>query len=181
MADMIERLERRDEEALVLLRQHYGEYCYSILFHILRNHEDAEEALSDVWLRIWNSIPPARPKQLRAYLAKTCRNMALDYIKRDQAKKRSGMTLLLEEIAEVVSDSEWEHKEQNQALSAALNSFLHALRDEEQGVFLRRYWYGASIDELAKDYSCSASKISGMLFRTRKKLRKYLKKEGFWV
>ena len=181
MPDIIELMERRDEQALALLKKHYGEYCYSILYNILRNHEDAEEALSDVWLRLWSSIPPAQPKHLRAYLAKTCRNIALDYIKRNQAKKRSGITLLLEEISEVIPDGKWDQAEQAQELRSALNQFLRALGDEEQRIFLRRYWYSASVDELAEEFRCSPSRITGILFRTRKKLRKHLKKEGFRV
>lgn len=63
MSDIIELLERRDELGLVLLKEKYSDYCYSILYNLLRDHDQAEEALSDVWLQIWNSIPPcpARP------------------------------------------------------------------------------------------------------------------------
>lgn len=181
MPDIIELMEQRDEQALFLLKKHYSDYCYSILFNMLRNHEDAEEALSDLWLRLWNSIPPAQPKQLRAYLAKTCRNIALDYIKRNQAKKRSGITLLLEELSEVVPDIKWERNEQAKELRSLLNQFLRSLGDEEQQIFLRRYWYGSTIDELAKAFHCSTSRITGILFRTRKKLREYLKKEDLQI
>lgn len=80
MADIIELLERWDEQGLVLLKDKYSEYCYSIIYRLLRNHEQTEEALSDVWLRVWNSIPPARPQRFRACLAKTARNTALHYI-----------------------------------------------------------------------------------------------------
>lgn len=181
MPDIVELMERRDEQALVLLKKHYSEYCYSILYNILRNHEDAEEAMSDVWLRIWNSIPPAHPKHFRAYLAKTCRNIALNYMKHNQAKKRNGLTLLLDELAEVIPDTKWEQNEQAQELRSALNQFLHSLGEEEQRIFLRRYWYSATIDELAEEFCSSTSRITGILFRTRKKLHKYLKKEGFRV
>ena len=58
MADIIELLERRDEAGLVLLKEKYADYCYSIIYGLLRDHQQTEEALSDVWLAIWNSIPP---------------------------------------------------------------------------------------------------------------------------
>ena len=86
MADIIELLERRDEKGLVLLKEKYADYCYSIIYGLLRSHEQTEEALSDVWLAIWNSIPPARPLRLRAYLAKTARNTALHYLRHDARK-----------------------------------------------------------------------------------------------
>ena len=66
MSDIIELLERRDEAGLVLLKEKYADYCYCIIYGLLRDHSQTEEALSDVWLAIWNSIPPARPLRLRA-------------------------------------------------------------------------------------------------------------------
>lgn len=179
MADIIELLERRDEEALNLLKEHYSEYCYSIIYNILRNHEETEEALNDVWLRIWKTIPPARPVRLRAYLAKVSRNIALDYLKFNKAQKRSANTLPLDEIAEILPDSTWEENNQGQMLRDTLNRFLRSLAPEEQRIFLRRYWCNSTIEELSEDFGCSQSRITGILFRTRKKLRKYLEKEGY--
>ena len=60
MADIIELLERRDESALDLLRTHYGDYCRAIIQRLLGSDEETEEALSDVWMQVWNAIPPAR-------------------------------------------------------------------------------------------------------------------------
>lgn len=173
--DIIELLERRDEAGLQLLKQHYTDYCYSIIYNLLRSHEEAEEALSDVWLRMWNSIPPERPLHLRAYLAKTARNIALDYIKRNNALKRSGLTVLLDEIAEVIPDT----AKSDVALKDSLNRFLRSLGDSEQRIFLQRYWYGATIEELAQQWECSQTKIANLLHRTRKKLRKHLEQEGY--
>ena len=178
MADIIELLERRDELGLALLKEKYADYCYSIIFHLLRDHEQTEEALSDVWLRIWDSIPPARPLRLRAYLAKAARNIALDYIKHNAAEKRSGITVLLDELNDCIPDPAWE---QGDALKESLREFVNSLEPEEQRIFLRRYWYGASIGELAKAMHCTESRITGILFRTRKKLRKHLEKEGYRV
>ena len=178
MADIIELLERRDEQGLALLKEKYADYCYSIIYHLLRDHEQTEEAISDVWLRIWNSIPPARPARLRAYLAKTARNIALDYIKHNTAEKRRAMTVLLDELEECIPDPNWDRRDR---LRELLREFVNSLDPETQRIFLRRYWYGATIEELAKATHCTENRITGILFRTRKKLRKFLEKEGYEV
>lgn len=175
--DIIERLERRDETAIELLKAYYGDYCYRIIYHQLCSHEDTEEALNDVWIKIWNSIPPARPAHLRAYLAKTARNTAIDYIKRDCAQRRTGLTTLLDEIAEIVPDESGT----DGFLKDTLNRFIRSLGSEEQRIFLRRYWYGASIEELAAEHCCSQTRIANILHRTRKKLRTHLQKEGYTI
>ena len=175
--DIIEQLERRNETVIELLKAHYGDYCYGIIYHQLGSREDAEEALSDVWVKIWNSIPPARPTHLRAYLAKTARNIAIDYIKRSSAQRRSGLTTLLDEISDIVPDC----SVSDGFLKDALNRFLRSLKTEERRIFLRRYWYGASIEELAEELGCSQTRVANILLRTRKKLKRYLEKEGFTV
>lgn len=181
MTDIIALLERREEQALELLKSQYGEYCYSIIYGLLQDHQQAEEAVNDVWLKLWSSIPPAHPQRLRPYIAKTARNTALTYIKRDSAQKRSGITVLLDELAECTPDPTWEKQANGKELKETLNRFLHSLGEEEQRIFIRRYWYGASIQELAQAFGCSQNRITGILFRTRKHLRKYLKKEGYTV
>ena len=45
--DIIEQLERRDETAIELLKAHYGDYCYGIIYQQLRSREDTEEALKE--------------------------------------------------------------------------------------------------------------------------------------
>lgn len=175
--DIIERLERRDETAIELLKAFYGDYCYRIIYNQLCSHEETEEALNDVWMKIWSSIPPARPSHLRAYIAKAARNTAIDYIKRNSAERRSGITTLLDEIAEVVPDVTGS----DGFLKDTLNRFLRSLGPEEQRIFLRRYWYGDSIEELAGELGCSQTRIANILHRTRKKLRKHLEKEGYTV
>lgn len=178
MADIIELLERRDEQGLVLLKEKYADYCYSVIYHLLRDHEQTEEAISDVWLRIWNSIPPARPARLRAYLARIARNVALDYIKYNSAQKRSAVTVILDELNECIPEPNWEERER---LREVLRSFVDSLEPEAQRIFLRRYLYGATIEELAKATHSTENRITGILFRARKKLRKYLEKEGYEV
>ena len=173
--DMIERMERRDETAIELLKLCYGEECYRLIHRQLCNHEETEEALNDVWLKIWNSIPPAKPAHLRAYIAKVARNTAIDYLKRNSALRRSGLTTVLDEIAELVPAT----SPSDGFLKDALNRFVRSLGEEEQRIFLRRYWYGADIRELAEEHGCSETRIANILHRTRKKLRKHLEKEGY--
>lgn len=176
--DIIELLERRDELGLSLLKEKYADYCYGIIFRLLEDRELSEEALSDVWLAIWNAIPPARPARLRPYLAKTARNIAVDYIKRERAQKRDGMTVLLDELAECIPDPA---TEESGELKTILREFVETLEPEAKRVFVRRYWYGESLGEIAAAVHSTENRIAGILFRTRKKLKAHLEKEGYKV
>ena len=177
MTDILELLEQRDQQGLVLLQEKYASYCYSIIYKLLRDHEQTEEALSDVWMQVWNSIPQARPARLKSYLAKTARNTAIHYVKHNSAQKRSGMTVLLDELEECIPDPQGEYDQDG--LKEVLRQFVNSLKPEERQIFLRRYWYGDTIEELAKTMSSAENRITGILFRIRKKLRDFLKMEGY--
>ena len=46
-------------------------------------------------------------------------------------------------------------------------------------MFVQRYFYHASVSEIAVALSLKESTVTVSLMRTRNKLRNYLKKEGF--
>lgn len=181
MADILDLLEQRNPLALELLQQQYGNYCQTIIGGILNHPQETEEALSDVWLQVWNAVPPLKPLCLQAYLAKTARNIALNYLKRNHAQKREALTVLFDELSDCIPDLRWEAQIQHQDLRDSLNAFLRSLPQQERRIFLCRYWYGDSINQLTQRFHCSQSKVTSMLFRTRKKLRKHLEKEGYRI
>ena len=98
---IIEMFFSRDEKALQETEQKYGKNLSYLAYHILRNQEDAEEAVSDTYLNAWNSIPPQKPLSLFAYLAKLCRNNALDKLDRKHAQKRNAEIVALSEEMEM--------------------------------------------------------------------------------
>ena len=64
-------------------------------------------------------------------------------------------------------------------LSAAISVFLRKQPLLKRNIFLRRYWYMDSVAEIAKRFLLNESTVSTYLFRTRKKLKVFLKKEGY--
>lgn len=174
---------QRDERAIQTVRESYGAYCRTVVNGILNNEEDIEECLNDTWLRAWNAIPPQRPTNLRMYLAKIARNLALDRYKASCAEKRRQGTLeiTMEELAFCVPAGETtESQVQAHELERLIGTFLRTLRPMECNVFLRRYFYAESVAEIAGRYRLSESYVRLLLSRTRNKLKKYLVKEAYW-
>ena len=65
-----------------------------------------------------------------------------------------------------------------QALVDALNQFLEKQKKETRVFFVRRYFYHDEIQEIAKAFQVTESKVKVSLHRTRQALAKYLKDEG---
>jgi RNA polymerase sigma-70 factor (ECF subfamily) len=161
----------RDPAALEALKSEYGRYCASIAGGILADRGDVEEVVSDVWMQVWTSIPPNDPEHLRLYVGRIARNLALNRLEYRNAGKRAALPM--EELESVCPDRSLER----QVLRDALEAFLRQQRPEHRQIFLRRYWYGDGIEELAARFGCSGAKVTGILFRLRRRLKDYLEKE----
>ncbi len=176
--EILEGLKKRDEEALLNLHNTYRSYCSSIICRFLEDKNQQEECLSDVWLALWENAEPIL--DLRAYLAKTARNTALHYLRKNSAQKRSAPLLLLDELSQCIPDPMGSMAIEGRALRELLERFLRSLSKTERCLFLRRYWYGYSLSELAEELGWQEAKVNSMLYRLRKKLKKALEKEGFF-
>ena len=171
----------RSEEAIAACQVKYGKTCHTIAYNILRSDEDAEECVSDTWLRAWNAIPPEKPARLGAWLSTVTRRLALTrYEKKTAAKRYGGMETSLDELAECVSAGSLTLADEV-ALSNAINSFLASLSTRTRMIFMRKYWYMDSIADIAKALGMTESAVKVSLHRTREKFRKHLDKEGITV
>ncbi|MCR5795993.1 MAG: sigma-70 family RNA polymerase sigma factor [Solobacterium sp.] len=183
-AAIVELYWDRNEDALKETDVKYGRYCRSVAWNILHDREDTKECVNDTYLQTWNSIPPNRPENLRTYLGRICRNAALTLYEKIHALKRGGQQTAscLDELAEIVGrDSDVQENLDAGYLTDAINRFLRDTEKEVRMIFVRRYWYMSSVREIAHDLGISESKVKMTLFRTREKLKEYLREEGFAV
>ena len=98
-AQIIDGFFRRDPEAITAVQEKYEKRCLAAAGHILPDRRDAEECVSDVWLRLWNAIPPERPRSLAAYIITVTRRVALDKCDYNRAaQRRSDLTVAFEEL-----------------------------------------------------------------------------------
>ena len=179
---IVELLWQRDESGLREAKEQYGPFCRSLADNLLGSPEDAEECWSDALLRLWNTVPPERPRHLRAYLAKLTRSAAIDRFRSETAQKRGGgeATLLLDELAECVSGGEDAESETlSRALGEAISRFLSKLPERQRQIFILRYFRGEPVYALAKRFGMKPNSVTAALLRTRAALRSYLEKEGF--
>lgn len=171
----------RSEQAITETDRKYGPYCYSVAYHILENRQDSEESVNDTYYSAWRGIPPRRPRQLGIFLGRITRNLAIDRWRERRAGKRGGgeMQLALDELSGCIPGGESPEGEVlRRELLKSVAAFLGTLPETERSVFLCRYWYFDSAQDIALHFGFSSGKVRSMLHRTRKKLQSHLKREG---
>lgn len=179
---IIELLLARNEDGIKHMDDTYGRRLFVLADNIVRNDQDAEESVSDTYMKAWDTIPPKHPTRLFAYLARICRNFALKKLDWKAAAKRNAeIVSLTQEMETCIPDVSGERQMEARELGQLLDTFLRSLSDENQMVFLRRYWHMDTIEEISVRYGISQSAVQMRLIRTRSKLAAYLAKEGIRV
>lgn len=180
---IVDLLWHGSEQGVDALNRKYGKLMHSIARNILSDEEDARETANDALLQIWDAIPPARPADLLAYACRVARNLALNRLKYNRRHKRRGDTdVLLSELEECLPTQRDPSAQTEERETAALiNTFLYLQPETARMLFVRRYFFGDGVDQLARDFNLSRQQVSDHLYQTRKKLRKYLMKEGVVV
>ena len=171
----------RSEDAIRETAAKYGAYCRSIARGLLANAQDEEECVSDTWIRAWNAMPDERPNRLKLFLGKITRRLACDVLRARTAQKRGGGVYVeaLEELGECVPSVPGADRiVEDRELEEVLDRFLRTLPERDCNVFLRRYWYGETLEEAARRDGMKLNTGKTSLYRSREKLRKYLEKEG---
>lgn len=162
------------------MRTIVGLYWDSLLLFTngyVHNLSDAEDIAQEAMIQLTLRKPRFRAEhQLRAYLLKTCRNMALNHL-----KKQKQMLTFLPEDAELMTE-ETEAIENRMELAEArraLHRALRRLRQDYREVLHLRYFEGLSMEETAKIMKCSEKKTAALAHQARQQLRKLMEKEGY--
>lgn len=189
--DIIMLYWQRNQDAIQATEQQYGHYCHAIAWRILDSHEDADECVNDTWLQAWQAIPPTRPNRLDIWLGRITRNLSLNRLDSRLAQKRGGgeATVVLEELANCLSENPVggpvapapDDALITKELAAEISRFLRGEKPMARRAFVGRYYYFATLDEIAVQTGLAKSHLSVLLHRTRQRLLRHLTERGFEI
>ena len=180
--EIIQLYWQRDESAIRETDVVYGSRLQALAERILNSFRDAEEMRNGTYLRAWNAIPPQQPVHFYGWLAMLCRSLSLNRLSWNKAKKRGAVVVnLSDELADILPDRRSLEQIEANELGRAINSFLKAEPEARRFLFIRRYWYMDTMEELSERFAISREKAKTDLFRMRKKLKKELEKEGWKI
>ncbi len=173
---IIELFFARSEQAIKELDAKYGNVCHKVSYNILHNKQDAEECINDAYLGAWNAIPPERPNPLLTFLCKIVRNLSIMRHHTNAAMKRnSTYDVALEELEGcLASTATVEAEIQLNELTRSINDFLESLSLENRVIFMRRYWFSDTYEQIAARVGMTDKNVSVRLTRIRKQMKDYL-------
>ena len=177
---IIELFFSRSENAIAELSAKYNTICMHTASNIVGNREDAEECVNDAYLGVWNAVPPQKPNSLLAFLLRLVRNISINRYTYNTRKKRNNpYAECVEELNfRLASGENVEAKIEAAELTRQIEAFLDGLNQTNRLLFVRRYWYADSYEDLARTTGLRENAIRTRLSRLRNELRKYLNERG---
>ena len=165
----------RSEAAIEETDKKYGRLCFEVANNILNSRGDSEECVNDTYMKLWNAIPPTVPLNFRAFICKITRTLSLMRFRHNNAKKRAAeMEVSLSEMEAVLPDERIRQGAENEYIGEAINEFLGTLDEDALNIFVRKYWFFDTVQDIALRYSFSESKVKSSLYHSREKLKKFL-------
>ncbi len=172
----------RSESALKESDAKYGRMLGSISYSLLASREDAEECVNDTYLEAWQRMPEDRPAYLGAYLSRIVRCISIDRFRSAHRQKHGEITALTEELCDCIPSGQTPAEEcESRRIAQAISKFLGELEEEKRRMFVRRYYYSDSINDIARGLGVSVPKVKTTLHRLRSELREFLEEEGICI
>ena len=181
---IVELYWQRDEQAIKQTDIKYKTFLLSIAYNIVHDTCDSEECLNDTYIGAWNSIPPARPALLQAFLATIMRRTAIDCYKARKRQKRiaSELTVSLSEVEDFIAvDDDMYSETDAKELGQVISDFVRSLSDRRMYIFMSRYYIVRPIKEIARLLDCSESTVNKEIAIIKRDLREKLEKKGYAI
>lgn len=146
-----------------------SERLYRVALHLLEDEKDAEDAVQDLYLKLWNRLDVLEGvNNPEAYAITLLRNNCLDRLR---AAQRKPLTALSEDIADSVNpDSRADSREALARMAKA----LEGLSEGQRTVFRMRILEDLSYEEITEATGMNGLTLRVLLSQARAKLKKVL-------
>jgi RNA polymerase sigma-70 factor (ECF subfamily) len=177
-AALVKRVQARDEIAFREIVERYQTKVFSIIYGILRNHNDAEDIAQQVFAKIYFSIQNFDFRSsLLTWIYKITVNECYDYLRKKRVRKLVYESDFSEEDALKMENSgsaveDGPAVDETLAQRDLVLKLLSRLSDEDRNLILLKEVEGHSVEELSGMTGMNENTIKVKLFRARQKLLK---------
>jgi RNA polymerase sigma-70 factor (ECF subfamily) len=180
---LVARCQNGDTAAFNELVTRYRQRAFAMIYHMVRNEQDAWDLTQDGFLKAWKSIGRFRGQSsFYTWLYRILTNITIDWLRRKQIEggtelddtialrgvEPGALTAPREEPAPAAQLSDKEIRER-------IDAAIERLSAEHRAVIILREIEGLEYQEIADAIGCSLGTVMSRLFYARKKLQTMLK------
>jgi RNA polymerase sigma-70 factor (ECF subfamily) len=180
---LVSRSQKGDTNAFNELITKYRQRCFGMIYHMVRNEEDAWDLTQDGFVRAWRNLASFRGQSsFFTWLYRIMTNVSLDWLrkKRIEGGQEFDDTIGLRGIAPGAATApkpvmEPARKLADGEIRASIEAAIAKLSDEHRVVIVMRELEGMEYQEIADAVDCSIGTVMSRLFYARRKLQTLLR------
>jgi RNA polymerase sigma-70 factor, ECF subfamily len=180
--ELVARCQQGETAAFNELITRYRQRCFSMIYQMVRNEDDAWDLAQDGFVRAWRSLSHFRGQSsFYTWLYRVMTNVALDWLRKKhvQGSQEFDDTIGLRRIEPGAATAPKPAMEPSERLADGeirerINSAIEKLSPEHRTVIVLREIEGLEYSEIAESMDCSIGTVMSRLFYARKKLQTML-------
>jgi RNA polymerase sigma-70 factor, ECF subfamily len=147
---LIKELLKKDDKSFTLLYDNYSKSLYGVIYNLIRNTEEAEDVLQEVFVKIWKNIDSYNESKGRLYtwMLNIARNTSIDKL-RSKNFNNSQKNLSSDNFVHILEDSS---KTTNKIDAIGIKEFIMKLKPKCVQIidllFFKGYTQQEASDEL---------------------------------
>lgn len=176
---LIKKVMHGNEQAFRMLVEQYRIYIYKSVYAVLRNQNDTEDAVQEIFLKVYTSLPRYKYQGFKTWITRIAVNHAIDIKRKKKLSQEDPMTDLQANYlvdSQIISmDQAMLKKEQKQFIRERLSELPSNYRDVVIGFYIEEKTY----QQLAEEQQVQVKTIETKLYRARQWMRKNWKEDDF--
>ncbi len=171
---VIKECKKGSKESFRYLMLEYTDYIFSLAFRLLRNEEDAKDAVQETFIKVWQNIKKYKEEvRLTTWMYKICTNLCFDKLK---SKKRKPVIYdnELESITQSLTSENLNESIDNKQIATVIERLANDLTPKQQLVFILKDIQGLESNEIVEITGLDSGQIKSNLYYARKEIRNKL-------
>ena len=175
IASLLEKIQAGDREAFMTIIRLYQQKVFVMAYSILRDREDALDAVQETFLRLYQKAGLYKPgNSFQGWLLQMAKNISIDSYRKHQRKRREWETTKpLDEIP-VAAEPPREGDSAASDLRRAFARSVDSLAERQKMVFVMRHYNELQFNEISETMKISIGTAKSLHFKAVQNLRKRL-------
>ncbi|MEZ5102897.1 MAG: RNA polymerase sigma-70 factor [Draconibacterium sp.] len=175
--NLASQIKKDDKKAFQELFERYAPRIYNFSLSYLKDKNDTEELVQNVFLKIWEKRDLLNASQnIKAFIFKIAVNTIYDFIRR---KNIESAFLDYARLNYTTNENYTWHSVIFEEMQQNLNALLAQMPEQQQKIFRLSKLEGFSNDEIAKKMNLSKRTVENHLYRALTFLKKHFASESF--
>ncbi|MFR5892090.1 MAG: RNA polymerase sigma factor [Bacilli bacterium] len=160
--ELVKKLQNKDEEAFQKIYNAYVKLIYHIAYSYTYNKEDAEDIVSEVFMKVMHSIHSYQENgKFKEWISMITRNVSLNFVTRDKNKD----TLKDDELIQRKTCN-------NASNNEMIMMFEEFLDKDTTSIMILRFIYNYKFKDIAIILNMTIGKVQSLYYDGLDKLRK---------